>query len=104
MNHKVLMLGGPLHLKTLLSENFSTPISHCTANEPPIRYHRAVFHLPAESGVVDCAWYIYVTDEYQTSPDQLSANQIAQVLEAEGISPVIKAVPASNLQNELRIL
>jgi hypothetical protein len=102
--NKILLLGGTQHLRAVLIDGFDTPLSHNNAEKGPERYHRAIYHPPCDNGVVDRVWYVYVTDEYQTSSAQLKSADIFQALEDHEIGAHITSIPFENLKHERYVL
>lgn len=101
---RVLLLGGPRHLDTIPCDE-SYPGELTTGNGSPTvgRYHRAVFRVPHTGPSIASFWFVYETDDYQGSSDELTLEQIHQKLVDEGIDPTNKAVEVANLVHERTI-
>lgn len=100
----VLLLGGSQHLRPFPAEpDFATPISHCSGSEPPERYHRAVFYPSAAGDDVANVWYVYVTDDYQSRPGQLTDAMLIGELGKAGIAPHMVSVEVQDLRRERRV-
>lgn len=101
---KVLLLGGSQHLCTFpVGSDFGTPISHCNGVDQPEQYHRTVFYPSDADAAVANVWYVYVTDDYQSQPDQLTNAMVIDELKKREISPHIISVDVRHLQLEHRL-
>lgn len=100
----VLLLGGSQHLRAFPAEpDFATPISHCSGNNPPERYHRAVFYPSVAGDNVEKVWYVFVTDDYQSRPGQLTDAMLIDELDKAGIAPHMVSIDVQDLQRERRV-
>lgn len=95
---KTLLLGGPRHLQVVpIDPNYGTPIT--TGNGTPIvtHYHRTVFRFPIKGPVVDRFWYVYESDDYRASSQEMALSEVYQRLLDAKISPVNGAIKVVNL-------
>jgi len=100
----VLLLGGSQHLRAFPAEtDFPTPISHCSGNAAAERYHRAVFYPSVAGKEKENVWYVYVTDDYQSSLGQLTNAMLVDELDKAGIAPHITSVDVQNVSHERRV-
>lgn len=100
---RTLLLGGPRHFEVVKCDNYGTPITTGNGTETVTRYHRAVFRFPITGAAVDKFWYVYETDDYRGSPNEMPLSEIHQKLLDEKISPANEAVDVINLAHERTI-
>lgn len=100
---RALLLGGPRHFEVVQCGNYGTPITTGNGTKTVTHYHRAVFRFPITGASVDRFWYVYETDEYRGSRNEIPLSDIHQKLLDEKIPPVNEAVDVINFTHERTI-
>jgi hypothetical protein len=62
-----------------------------------------VFYPPVAADGVANVWYVYVTDDYQSSPGQLTDATLIAELGKAGIAPHMVSVAVQELRPERRV-